>query len=196
MPSDPVHDLQSLWQNQPTGVTRVSSLYFREKAQQQLANARWLAIINAVMCAALLVFLGIEFHQLTAVMSRVGAALLATGALYVLFRRHRQLWPSPQALDAAPVTGLEAYRRELERTRDNSRRIWPMLAPLIPGAIVFALPALPPLVRKVSEDPSILVNAAPFLTLLAIWFALIFPIRRRKLLKLQREIDLLKDAAQ
>jgi hypothetical protein len=71
-----------------------------------------------------------------------------------------------------------------------------MVAPLIPGAVVFALPGIGPFLRKALEDPKVvLTNAVPICVLLAIWLVLLLPVRRRKLRKIQGEIDTLDQLA-
>jgi hypothetical protein len=71
-----------------------------------------------------------------------------------------------------------------------------MVAPLIPGAVVFALPAIGPFLRKALEDPKVaLSNALPICLLLTIWLVFLLPVRRRKLRKMQGEIDLVDQLA-
>jgi hypothetical protein len=57
----------------------------------------------------------------------------------------------------------------LQRSRDPSRHVWQMVAPLIPGCLVVALPVIASLLQKVSANPTILINALPFCVLFAIW---------------------------
>jgi ABC-type antimicrobial peptide transport system permease subunit len=66
-----------------------------------------------------------------------------------------------------------------------------MLAPLLPGAIVFAIIAIPALVRAASADRAIWVNAIPFCVMLAVWLVLLPVVRRRNLKKIQQELDAL-----
>jgi hypothetical protein len=192
MPNEPpIDDPQTIWQSQSTEETKMSLTLFRLKAEQLRARARWMAIANDVTYAGVLVFLAFQYAKAPSTISRTGLVLLAVGSFYVVCRAHKRLWPLFLAPDARPDTGLEAYRRELLRSRDHSRDAWRMVAPLIPGCLVVALPVIAPLWRKASANPAILINALPFCVLFAIWLALVFPVRRRRLRNLEREIDIL-----
>jgi hypothetical protein len=159
-------------------------------------KARWTAIANYVTYLAALAFLGFQYTRVPNPTSRAGLVLLAAGSLYVIWRAHKQLWPLSPAPNVPAATGLEAYKRELQRSRDHSRKVWRMVAPLIPGSIVFALPGIAPLLRKALEDPKVvLTNALPFCVLFAILLAFLLPVRRRRLRKIQGEIDMLDQLA-
>jgi hypothetical protein len=187
----PNNDPQTIWQNQFTEKLNMSATQFVEKAEQRRARARWLVIAHDLTYIALLVFLGFEYMRNADITWRVGFVLLAAGALYVTFRGHKQQWPQSLAPDTPPATGLEVYRRELLRSRDYARNVWPMLGPLIPGCIVIAFPALIQIARAAVANPAILINALPFCVLFAVWLAIFIPVRRRRILKLQGEIDML-----
>ena len=187
----PISDPQTIWQNQNTGEMKMSLTQFKQKAEQLSVRGRWIAIANDFTYIALLLFIGFEYTKIPNITSRTGLVLLAAGSLYVAYRGHKQWWPLSLAPDAPPDTGLEAYRRELQRVRDNTRINWRMVAALVPGCVVFALPGIAPLARKASDNPAILINALPFGVLFAIWLALMFPVRRRRLRKLQGELAML-----
>jgi len=71
-----------------------------------------------------------------------------------------------------------------------------MVASLIPGAVVFALPVIGPFLRKALEDPKmVLTNALPVCVLFATWLAFLLPVRRRRLRKIQGEIDMVDQLA-
>jgi hypothetical protein len=168
---------------------------FRQKAQRLRATARGMAIATDVMFAAGIVLMGLEYTKISNPISRAGLALLAAGMSYAIWQAHKQLWPAP--LDPNASIGLEAYRRELERARDYARFVWKRTAPIMPGAIVFALPGIAPLLRMIARDPKmVLTNSMPFCIMLAIWFVLVLPARRRRLRKIQRELDTLDGLAE
>jgi uncharacterized membrane protein YfcA len=84
-------------------------------------------------------------------------------------------------------TSLDFYRSELERKRDYERHIWRRSG--VPFCFAgLALAIIPELIPAL-QTPRLLLNAAPFFVLLAIWFVLFFFIRKRNRVKLQREID-------
>jgi membrane protein YdbS with pleckstrin-like domain len=70
-----------------------------------------------------------------------------------------------------------------------------MLGPLIPGCIVIAFPALIQIARAAVANPAILMNALPFCVLFAVWLVIFIPVRRRRIQKLQSELDLLNRLA-
>jgi hypothetical protein len=186
-----MNDPQTIWQNQTTEEMKMSLTQLQEKASQHRARARRMVIANDLTYLALVVFLGFTFANVPNTTSRVGLVFLALGSFYSVYRRHKQLWPLPPDPDTLPATGLETYRRELQQWRDDSHKIWRMLAPLVPGGIILALPGISSLVHTWSQNPVMLVNALPVCGLLVIWLTLIFPVRKRRLRKIQQELDML-----
>ncbi|MGA2600402.1 MAG: hypothetical protein ABSH09_25835 [Bryobacteraceae bacterium] len=189
------NDPQTIWQNQITETVNMSATQFMEKAEQRRARARWLVIVHDLTYIAFLVLLGFEYMRNADITWRIGSVLLAVGALYVTYRGHRYQWPESLSSDGPPAAGLEVYRRELLRSRDYARNIWPMLGPLIPGCIVIAFPALIQIARAAVANPAILINAVPFCVLFAVWLTIFIPVRRRRILKLQGEIEMLNRLA-
>jgi hypothetical protein len=188
----PNSDPQALWHNQSIEEMKMSLGQFKQKAEHLRVKARWTAITNYVTYLAALVFLGFQYTRVPNPISRAGLVLLAAGSLYVVWQAHKRLWPLSPAPSAPATTGLDAYRRELQRSRDHSRNVWRMVAPLIPGSIAVALPAIAPLLRKAEEDPKVVLsNALPFCVLFAILLVFLLPVRRRRLRKIQGEIDTL-----
>lgn len=196
MRNDPISDVQAIWQNQSTEEIQTSLERFKQKAEHLRVKARWMAIASDVTYLAALAFLGFQYTRVPNPISRAGLAILGAGSLYVAWRAHKQLWPLSPVPDLSATTGLEAYKSELQRSRDYSRNVWRMVAPLIPGAVVFALPVIGPFLRKALEDPKVvLTNAVPICVLLAIWLVFLLPVRRRRLWKIQGEIDTLDQLA-
>jgi hypothetical protein len=185
----PNNDPQTIWQSQKTEEIKVSPAYFRLKADQQRTKNRWTSIATDFVYLATVVFVGFLFFRTSNATSRIGLAMLAAGSLYVIYRRHQKLWPGP---GTPPDSGIEAYRHELLRWQADQRSAWWMVLPLLPGAIVSAIPVIPAIVRAASANPSIVLNAAPFCVLLAVWLVLVPVLRRRNLKKIQQELDALR----
>lgn len=196
MRDDPPNiDPQTIWQNQITEKLNMSAEQFMEKAQQRRSRARWLVIAHDLTYVAFFVLLAFDYMRQANTTWHIGFILLAAGAFYVTYRGHKQQWPQSLAADTPPATGLEVYRLELLRSRDYARNIWPMLGPLIPGCIVIAFPALIQIARAAVANPAILINALPFCVLFVVWLVIFIPVRRRKIRKLQSEIDMLNRLA-
>jgi hypothetical protein len=187
----PMNDPQTIWQNQNTEEMKMSLTQLEQKVKYHRARARRMVVANDLAYIALLVFLSFTFARVPNTTSRVGLVLLAIGSFYSVYGRHKQLWPLSLTPDTPPSTGLETYRRELQTWRDDSRKIWRMLAPLIPGGIIFVLPGITSLVHTWSNNPVILINALPFGVLLVVWLTLMFPVRQRRLRRIQQELDML-----
>ncbi|HVW85656.1 MAG TPA: hypothetical protein VHB50_13295 [Bryobacteraceae bacterium] len=111
---------------------------------------------------------------------------------YFLNRRMRS--PTPPA-DAALRTGLESYRREVERRRYlfSHVMLWQF------GPVVFAIAILIVLIASLGTANrgmplrETVVRMSPFLSLIVVWVAAFFVIRMRQQRELQREIDELKE---
>jgi Flp pilus assembly protein TadB len=102
---------------------------------------------------------------------------------------NRGMWSATLPGDAASSTGLESYRREVERRRYLSGRflLW-SLGPVVLAIATLIVPLLSLGIRK-----GMLLNMIPFLALVIIWIVSVFVIRMRDQRELQREIDELKD---
>lgn len=103
---------------------------------------------------------------------------------------NRGMWSAGLPGDAALATGIEFYRREIQRRRSLSRKTWLWLV----GPLIFAVLAFTSLFPgKAGSNweghPERLLNALPFVTLMIIWFVAMSFLRRRQKSELQREID-------
>jgi len=184
----PNNDPQTIWQSQTTEEIKVSPAYFKIKAEQLRSRNLWIVVANDLVCLATAAFLGYVFMKTPNGAARAGLILLAAGLLYCMYQLHQRLWPaSPAPAD----TGLDAYRRELMRWQASQFHAWRMLAPLLPGAIVFVASVIPSVIRAASENPSILKNGAPFCILLVVWLVAFIIVRKRRLRSIQQELDAL-----
>ncbi len=184
----PNNDPQTIWQNQNSEEIKVSPAYFKLKAEQLRSRNLWIVIATDLVCLATAAFLGYVFMKTPNAAARVGLILLAAGLLYTMYQMHQRLWP---AAPAPADTGLDAYRRELLRSRASQYHAWRMLAPLLPGAIVFTASEIPSVMRAASENPAILTNGAPFCILLVVWLVAFIVVRKRRLRSIQQELDAL-----
>jgi hypothetical protein len=107
---------------------------------------------------------------------------------------NRGMWSAAPPADAASSTGLESYRREVERRRCLSGRflLWSF------GPVALAVASLVALllsfgIRRGMLLKGTLFHMIPFLAVLAIWIVSVFVMRMRERRELQREIDELDD---
>jgi hypothetical protein len=107
---------------------------------------------------------------------------------------NRGMWSATLPADAASSTGLESYRREVERRRYLFGRVllWSF------GPVVLAIATLIALIMSFGIGRGMLLKGTllkmiPFLALVVIWLVGVFVIRMRDRRELQREIDELND---
>ncbi len=133
--SDP---LQSIWKNQSADAFAMSLADIHARArtfQSRVRRRNWIEYIAALFVIA--GFLAIAV-LMPSTLIRVGAVLIALGAVYVCWKLH-QLGRagSKTELDAA-LSVTDFHRAQLVRQRDALKTVWRWyLAPFAPGMVVF-----------------------------------------------------------
>jgi hypothetical protein len=157
----------------------------RQKTQQLHAKTRrallggmTVPLVMGGICGWIIV----QIHG--GLVQRVVFAFAIAWSLAGQYFLNRGMWPAtPPGVGWS--TGLESYRREVERRRSLSGGflLWSF------GPIVLALAALiVPMLNR-----GMLLNIIPFLVLVVIWIVSVFIIRMRDQQELQRDIDELND---
>jgi hypothetical protein len=180
-------DPKRIWQSQPTEPLRMSSDEIRRKAQELQRRGRLATLAQIGIGVFLSVSFGRMFLKVHEVIPRAGWLVLSLWSLYVAYQAYRWVWPGRLDANATSRTSLAYYRHELERLRDYEWNVWRRTG--LTWCFLGLALALIPVLAKASESPRMLLNAAPFFVLLLVWFALFFPMRRRKRQKIQRDID-------
>jgi hypothetical protein len=183
------NDLRNIWQSQPTEPSTMTLLLIRNKTRELHARTRGdlLRAIAAPVMVAVLGGFGLRFRD-PVLQALYGFAIAwSLAGLYFL---HRGMWSPAAPADAALNTGLEYYRREIERRRFLFQRVmqWgigPVL--LVIATWIFSAWKIGIL------NPATLPKAAPFLTLMVIWTGSVFFVRMRQQRELQREIEQLNE---
>lgn len=112
----------------------------RRKAGKLERKVFWLNALNYVAALVVVIFFGSQFWHTPDALTRVGFGLLIAGMLNVAWQLHRKGSSRSLPADMGLASGLEFFKRELERRRDLPRTIWPWgLAPLIPGWVVLTV---------------------------------------------------------
>jgi hypothetical protein len=149
---------------------------------------------NLVVPFIVVAFYGFGIKQFHHPALRSVFAFAIAWSLAGLYFLNRGMWPAMLPGDAALSTGLESYRREVERRLSLSGRfmVWGF------GPAVFAIATLIMLILSLGIGGGMslkgaLLKMAPFLTLLAIWLVGFFVIRMRQQRELNREIDQLNE---
>ena len=174
---------QKLWQDQPAEEFAMTLDDIRRRAEVFHKKTRLKVLMVMVIGLAMLVVFTRASIREPHSMPRTAWALLALGSAVLAVQSYRWQWPRNLAFDSA-VTGVRAYRHELERHRDYSSRIWRRsgLPILFLGVALLVIPPL-------AANPAAASKAVPFFVLLATWFALFIPKRRREERNLRREIE-------
>jgi hypothetical protein len=157
----------------------------RQKTQQLHAKTRR-ALLRGITVPLVIVFLsGYAIAWVDGPVVRAVFAFAIAWSLAGQYFLNRGMWSAPSSVEPVSGTGLESYRREVERRRMLSRRFlgW-FLAPVISALAAFTAPLLNLAIRK-----GMLRNTIPFLALLAIWIVSVFVRRIIDQRELRREID-------
>ncbi|MGH9631222.1 MAG: hypothetical protein ACRD7E_23200 [Bryobacteraceae bacterium] len=165
----------------------MSASELRRKAQQRESKARFEALLSIIIGLICCVFFAWTFSRTHEVLARMGWGLLSLWGIYAAYQAYRWVWPQNLPEDAPISTCLEFYRRELERRRDYVRNRWWRLG--FPFLLLgMAMVIVGTGARHAPPNP--LLNALPFLVLLAIW-AVVFFLMKKKLGRqnIQQEID-------
>lgn len=183
------NDLKKLWQNQPREETTLTLKLIRQRAQDLHARTRRELFGNIAMIplvAAVAWFGFLQTHDLAFRSAFVAAVAWAVAGQYLV---HRGMWSATPLERSALMTGLEFYRREIDRRRNLLGRFlqW-TIGPIVlcMGALILLLTGM---TRSVGKPGAVI----PFTTLAVIWLVLVFVLRSRDQRALKREIDQLNE---
>ena len=176
-------DMKDLWRDQKSEPPQISLDRFRRKSRKLRKKGKREVLILGALALFFLAVLVPEFLTANDVVYRSGLGILIIWMVGMPLRAYRKTWPEPSATDVALTTCIEQYRRELERHRDYHRYLgrW-VVAPFLLGVAVCMW-------AIAQEHDDLVKNAWPFCFLLAVWLALFFPIRARRVKKLLSKID-------
>ena len=184
------NDPRKIWQNQPKETSTVTLKMIRMKVRDLRTKTRgqlWRSWAGPLVVGFFAAF-GIKTANGSFPILEVAFVFAIAWSLAGVYFLNRGMRSEAMPGDAALSTGLESYRREIERHRALYGRqlLWSL------GPIVLALAAFITLAVMVA-GVKIFPNGMPFLILVAVWFGAYFFIRMRERRELQREIDDLKD---
>jgi len=134
------NDMRNVWQNQKTEGIRMSIEEIRGRAGKFEKKIYWRNAREYVVALVMVVFFGFEFWRMPDALTRVGVGLMIAGLLYLVWqlRQRGSSRTLPEELGLA--TGLEFFRRELEKQRRLVANVWSWyLGPLIPGWVVLTV---------------------------------------------------------
>jgi len=179
------NDPRTIWQSQATESSTMTLLLIRKKTRELHAKTRG-DLLKSIFSPLIVVALGGFGLRFPDPVLRVAYAFAIAWSMAGQYFLNRGMWSAATPEAAALCTGLESYRREVERRRFLFTRIlqWnlgPVL--LVIATWIFSAVKMGVLTRTT------LPNAAPFLILMTVWFVAVAVIRIRQQRELQREID-------
>ncbi len=203
MPSEiPVNDPQNIWQKQPTEALKMSGDELRLRALKLQRKSRFEALYTAIACLLGFLWFGLGFfkvHQLGPIplspgslwCVRMGFGVISLWGLYTAYRVSKGIWRSHSASDASLDTTLRSYRSQLEKRHDYERNVWRKTA--LPAVFVgIAMVTVPGLIAGFRISPWEIDRFVPLFVLALIWFVVFTYLRRRRLQKLELEIEQLR----
>jgi Flp pilus assembly protein TadB len=140
----------------------------------------WRNAREYVAAFVVVAFTALELWRGPDPLTATGFALIIAGVLYLVWQLHRHGSARTPPADLGLTSGVEFFRRELERQRDLVKRVWRWyLGPVAPGLIVVMAGAA----RAIGRLEAVPVLFATFV------FVFIWRLNERAARKLQRQID-------
>jgi hypothetical protein len=185
----PENDPRTIWQNQPTEPSTMTLEKIRQKVRELHVKTRRQLLGSLAEPIIVVAFCGFAIKQFHDPMLGSLFVFPFAWSLAGLYFLNQGMWSAAMPGDAALSTGLEFYRREIERRRYLFRRLllWsfgPVLLTIGTFILVLAIGV---------GNRGIFPNAMPFMSLVVIWIAAYFVIRMREQRELKREIAELND---
>ena len=183
----PNREWQNVWQNQPTEGIRMSVDEIRRRAGKFERKIYWRNAREYAAALAVVIFFGFELSRGPDLLTGAGFALMIAGMLYLVAQLYRRTSPRSLPAEMRAASGVDFYRRELERQRDALRSVWRWyLGPLVPGVVVT-------MVAMARNNPHHIQHDRWFLAAYGVLVALAFAyggrLNTKAARRLQRQID-------
>jgi hypothetical protein len=181
--SPPNDRLKNIWQNQPTEGIHLSIDEIRRRAGKLQTKVYWRNAREYAAALIVLGFFGLGFWHATDALVRFAEGLIIAGTLYVMWQLHGRGAAKSVPTEMGVASGLEYYRRELERQRDLLRSVWSWyLGPMVPGLVVL-------MVARARIAPGHLGRVALSSAVIALVFVSVWWLNHWAARKLQSRID-------
>jgi hypothetical protein len=188
MPEEPIaQELKSIWKDQPEERIPMHQEQFVNRRLNELYSSTrseiMMSIGAALFFAAVMAW---RFGWMQSRLQELGLlAIIAWAAVSLYWLRDRIWRKEPVPPDALAATGLEHYRKELQRRRDHLRNEWVWHGPLVLACITLA--AI--LTGGMLTGTRRLMSVLPLMVVLVLWSVFGFVRRRRLANALQKEIE-------
>jgi len=181
------NDLRAAWRDQPEEKLSVNLQQFVNRRTRQLYGSTRSEILASI--GAALLFVVVIAWRLAPVQDRLqqfGFAAVFGWVVISLWWFRQRIWrPETEHPNAVAASGLEYYRKELERRRDHLRNAWIWHGPLFLACLIFIVSVA----GKEFPGPRSLRGVLPLVLLLVVWTGIGFRRRWRLAQEIQREID-------
>ncbi len=128
---------QSIWQSQKEEGIRMSVEDIRRKAGKFHNRILWRNVREYAAAVLVAVFFAFQWWQTPDFLTRAGFALIIAGMAYLVWHLHRQGAARGVPAEMGLSSGVEFFKRELERQRDLVATVWSWyLGPMMPGWVV------------------------------------------------------------
>lgn len=178
---------RSIWQNQTVEGVSMSLDDIRRKAGGFHRTIGWRNAREYVAALAVVVFFGFQLFLTRDALMRAGYGAMIGGMLYLAWQLHRRGSSRSLPEEMGLTSGVEFFRRELERQRDLLQNVWSWyLGPLIPGWVLL----MAAVARTNPGHPRQVGLALGGLNLVAaLAFVFVWKLNQWAAGKLQRQID-------
>jgi hypothetical protein len=180
-------DPAAIWRDQPEEKLAVNLEQIVNRRTEELYSSTRSEILMSIGAALLFVgVMGWRFAPAHDRLQEVGLAAVIAWVVMCLCRFRHRIWRRDSSRpDAVAATGLEYYRKELERRRDHLRNAWLWHGPLCLACML--LMAI--LIGKAFPGFERLRSVLPLVVLLVVWTGFGLRRRLRQANELQREIE-------
>lgn len=178
--SEPVVNIQRMWNEQPREGQAMSIDEIRQRAQRFERRVRRNNVITALL---IVVIVAVELRQISIepeLLERVGDSLTIAAFVYLAYWYRRHALGQTAAAGPATTQSVDFYREQLARQRDLSQHPWGYLLPFVPGVGLSLFGSA--LERSPAQNAAIAGFAVALFIGTAWW-------HRRSARQLQQEID-------
>jgi hypothetical protein len=185
-----IEDAKRIWQDQPLEGMTMSLQQVHERIQKVSRMVRRRNLIGGFACITVLLWFSWFFVALTNPIQRIGAALTAFGAGYIMYQLiiGKMRKQSARAESQAQAS-VSFYRSELQRQRDFHQGIWlwSRILIFVPGPFIF-------LVGMAQADAALTRQAMAVGAITAALLIWAIPKNLRLARRFQSELDALDSA--
>jgi hypothetical protein len=183
------NDPKIIWQEQPTELSTMTLKLIHRKARDLHERTRRELLRNVAGLIVVIAICGVGIARAHSPAQWAVFALAVVWGLAGQYVLNRGMRPAALPGDAALSTGLEYYRREVERRFYIFRRAlqWSI------GPVLVAIGAwIVPVLWSV-RNRGLIPNGLPFMLMFALWIVAVFIVRMKQQRELKREMEELND---